>query len=314
MKPILITCYVNPDLDGVAGIIAYGEFLQKTGKNIAVRIIGEPHDEAKYILDRFGFTYPEMIPNADNFDEVILVDASDLNGLEGKINPEKVIEIIDHRKVNEADKFPKAKVQIELVGAAATLVAEKFIQNKINISKESATLLCGAIISNTLNFRGSVTTDRDKTAAAWLNQIAKLPEDFWKDLFTAKSDLSGKKLSDRIKGDFAWFFVGGRKVGIAQIEVIGASKLLNERSIEIIQVLKEIKEEVNFDYIFLNAIELEDAKNLFVALDIVAQKLLEKVFSIQFNGIIAERPGLIMRKQIMSQIKDELENSAIKTV
>ena len=29
MKPILVTCYVNPDLDGVAGAVAYAEFLQK---------------------------------------------------------------------------------------------------------------------------------------------------------------------------------------------------------------------------------------------------------------------------------------------
>lgn len=211
MKPILITSYVNPDLDGIAGAIAYGEFLKKTGKNAIVGIIGEPHDEAKYILDRFGFAYPEMIMNADNFDKVILVDASDLNGLEGKIDPEKVIEIIDHRKVHESDKFPKAKTQIEFVGAAATIVAEKFIQNKIDISKESAILIYSVIISNTLNFRGSVTTDRDRKVAIWLNKIASLPENFWKDLFISKSDLSGKKLIERIEGDFCMVCIGQQK-------------------------------------------------------------------------------------------------------
>lgn len=135
MKPILITFYVNPDLDGVAGALAYGEFLQKTGRESVVGIIGEPHDEAKYILDRYNIPYPQKIINADNFDEVVLVDARDLNCLEGNIAPEKVVEIIDHRKINEADKFPNAKVQIELVGSAATLIAEKFIKNSINISK-----------------------------------------------------------------------------------------------------------------------------------------------------------------------------------
>lgn len=307
MKPILITGYVNPDLDGVAGAIAYGEFLQKTGKNAVVGIVGEPHDEAKYILDRFGFEYPQKIENADNFDEVVLVDASDLNGLEGKIAPEKVIEIIDHRKIHEADKFPKAKAQIELVGAAATLVAEKFMRNKVDISKTSATLLCSAIISNTLNFKGSVTTDRDKQATAWLNEIAKLPDDFWKDVFIAKSDLSGKKLAERIEGDFAWFVMGDKKVGIAQIEMIGVKKLLNERSDEIIQTLTKIKNDMDLNYVFQNTIELEDAKNFFVAQDSDTQKLLEKVLSVQFVGVVAERPNLIMRKQIVPLLKSELE-------
>lgn len=307
MKPILITCYVNPDLDGVAGAVAYGEFLQKTGKNAVVGIIGKPHDEAKYILDRFGFTYPSIIENADNFDEVVLVDASDLNGLEGNIAAEKVIEIIDHRKVHEADKFPKAKVQIELVGAAATLVAEKFIQKKVDISKESATLVYGAIISNTLNFKGSVTTNRDKVVAEWLNKVAKLPENFWKDLFIAKSDLSGNKLTERIGGDFAWFVMGDKKVGIAQVEMIGAEKLVNERSGEIVQVLEKIKKEMGLDFIFQNTIELENTKNFFVAQDSETQKLLEKVLKVQFTGLVAERPDLIMRKQIIPLLKEELE-------
>lgn len=52
------------------------------------------------------------------------------------------------------------------------------MKNNVDISKESATLVYGAIISNTLNFKGSVTTDRDKIAAEWLNKVAKLPEDF----------------------------------------------------------------------------------------------------------------------------------------
>lgn len=309
MQPILVTSYVNPDLDGIAGAIAYGEFLQKTGKNAVVGIIGEPHDEAKYILNRFGFEYPPMIPNTDSFDEVILVDASDLNGLEGKISVEKVIEIIDHRKVHEVDKFPKAKAQIELVGAVATLVVEKFMQNNVDISEESATLLYSAIVSNTLNFKGSVTTDRDKEAATWLNKVAKLPEDFWKDLFITKSDLSGKKLAERIEGDFAWFVMGDKKVGIAQIEMIGAKKLVDERSGEIVQVLDKIKKEMSLDFIFQNTIELEDTKNFFVAQDSKTQKLLEKVLSVQFAGLVAERPNLIMRKQITPLLKEELENN-----
>jgi len=309
MKPILVTCYVNPDLDGVAGAIAYGEFLQKIGKTIFVGIIGELHDEVKYIFDRFDFEYPSIIESADNYDEVILVDASDLNGLEGKIAPEKVIEIIDHRKVHEADKFPKAKAQIELVGAAATLIAEKFMENKVDISKESAILVYGAIISNTLNFKGNVTTNRDKEAAAWLNKTAKLPEDFWKDLFIAKSDLSGKKLSERIEGDFAWFVLSGKKVGIAQVEMIGAKKLLDERSDEIIQVLEKIKREMSLDLIFQNTIELEDTRNFFVVQDLETQKLLEKVFAVRFTGAVAGRSTLIMRKQIVPLLKEELEKN-----
>lgn len=306
MKPILITCYVNPDLDGVASAVAYQEFLQKTGQETVVGIVGELHEETKYILDRFKLAYPSSIADSNDFEKVILVDASDLIGLEGKIEAEKVIEIIDHRKVHEAEKFPKAKTQIELVGAAATLIAEKFKRENIDISNGSAILLSGAIISNTLNFKGGVTTTRDKEIFAWLKKIAELPENFWKDLFLAKSDLTGKKLVERIEGDFAWFSIANKKVGIAQIEMIGAKKLLNERGDEIIQALNKLKKALSLDIVFQNTIELEEGKNFFVAQDEEAKKILEKTFGIKFFGSVAERPNLIMRKQIVPLVKEAI--------
>ena len=307
MKKLLITSYVNPDIDGVAGVVAYSEFLQKSGIDNSIGVMGNIHDEAKYVLDRFNFEYPLIILNSKDFDEVVLVDTSDLNGVEGNIELEKVIEIIDHRTIHEAEKFSNAKVQIELVGSASTLVAEKFIQNNVDISKESAILLCGAIISNTLNFKGGVTTNRDKDAFEYLNKIAQLPSSFSKELFGAKSDLSGDKLKERILGDLAWFNMGNKKVSIAQIEMVGAEKLIKERLNEIIEILDNIKKDMELDVIFLNTIELEECKNFFITNNIETQKLLEKILSIKFNGSVAEKNNLIMRKQIVPLLKEELE-------
>lgn len=306
MKPILVTSYVDPDLDGVAGAVAYVEFLKKTGAAAAVGIFGEPHDEAKYVLDRFGFEYPPTVADTNGYDEVALVDTSDLNGLAGKVPVEKVVEIIDHRAVNEAGKFPNAKVQIELVGAAATLIAEKFMRAGVGISKESATLLYGAIVSNTLNFKGSVTTDRDRAAAAWLNGVAELPEIFLRDLFIAKSDLTDGKLSSRIQGDFAVFNMGDTKVGIAQIEMIGARNLIAERGGEIAGILDRIREERRLDFAFLNAIDLEEVNGYLFTQDPETQRLLEKVLDVRFLDAMAERSSVLMRKQIVPLLMGEL--------
>lgn len=304
MKPILVTTYVNPDLDGLAGTVAYAEFLQKRGRNALAAIIGESHAEAKYVLDRFGFAYPETISNADNFDEVIIIDASDPNAFDGNIAAEKVVEIIDHRKIHAADKFPNAKVQIELVGAAATLVAEKFMENKVNISSESAILLCSAIISNTLNFKATVTTDRDKKVRQWLNMFAGLPENFYQELFTAKSDLSGAKLVKQIKREFGFYILNGKRVGIAQIEMIGAEKLIAARGAEIMRLLNEIKSDRDLDYIFQNTIELEGGKSFFVTNHGPTKTLLDKVLDTRFVGIAAASPQLLMRKQIVPLLLD----------
>jgi len=307
MKPILVTCYVNPDLDGYAGVFAYAEFLEKKGIDVIAGIIGNPHDEAKYVLKKFDLEAIKIIPNDELFDEVILIDASDINGLEGKVRAEKVIEIIDHRKVNEADKFPKAKAQIELVGAAATLVAEKFKQENISISQGSAILIYSAIISNTLNFQSGTTTERDQEMAQWLKQFIHVSEDYWKELFMAKSDFTGEELTERIKGDFAWFILGDKKLGIAQLEIMEAEKLVNQRRDDIISILEEIKKELGLDFIFLNIIDLEKQKNLIVTNDHPTKDLLERTMNIKFKDTIAVKEQLLMRKQIVPLIKDELE-------
>ncbi len=308
MKPILITGYVNPDLDAVACSLAYSEYLNKKGGCTLAAIIGEAHDEAKYILDRFKINYPVSILNANEFSEVILVDASDLNGLEGKIGAEKVIEIIDHRRVHQAKQFPYAKIQIELVGSVATLIAEKFIKDSVQISKQSALVLAGAIISNTLNFKSSLTTNRDKKAFQYLNKTAQLSNIFWRELFKAKSDLSGDKLKKRIEGDLAFFTFSNKKVGIAQLEIIELEKLTQEREGKIIKILQDLQSKMNFDFLLINAIELEKKFNYFISPDINTQKILTNIFpEIKFNHYLAKKEKLLMRKQIVPLLKEILE-------
>ena len=305
-KPILVTSYVNPDLDGVSGIVGYAEYLHQTGKEAIEGVIGAPQSESNFVLDRFKLEYPNQVESAEGYEQVVLVDASELIGLEGKVPPESVIEIIDHRKVHDADKFPNAKVQIELVGAAATLVGEKFMQANMPISDRAALLIESAIISNTLNFKSGTTTDRDRTVKAWLNQKTHLPDEYWVDLFMAKSDTTGPKLSERIDADFAWFDLNGCKLGCAQLELIGVQELFDTRLDDIRHKLAELKQKYSLDLIFGTFIELKDDFNMLISPDEKMRAILTKALGATFVGGVAKRPGLIMRKQITPLIIAEM--------
>jgi manganese-dependent inorganic pyrophosphatase len=261
------------------------------------------------VLDKFELAYPPSIPDATAYSEIILLDASDLNGLEGKVPPEKVVEIIDHRRVHETHKFPNAKAQIELVGAAATLVAEKFMAANAPITFRSAVLLQAAIISNTLNFKGAVCTPRDVAAANWLQQFSQLPEGFWREMFMAKSDVSGTKLAERVDGDFAHFRFGPTTLGIAQIEMLGGMDLLQSRKDELTKLLEAKSLAFSLDHIFLNLIDLEGPDNLFFAPNLETQKILERALGVVFSGDIAVRHQALMRKQIVPRLKDILESA-----
>lgn len=307
ISSLLVTTYVNPDLDGVAGAIAYGEFLAQSGRSSTVAFVGELHGEANFVLTNFSLQQPLIVNNTNNFDQVILVDSSDLAALEGYIDPAKVIEIIDHRSVHEADKFVNAKSQIELVGAAATLVAERFMNSSITPSSASAILLYSAIISNTLNFKGSVTTERDRLAATYLNNIAELPSDYWRQLFTAKSDLSGSKLEATLVGDSSTFVIGQNKLSIAQIEVMHTDKLITDRLGEIIAYLNSQKLASSLDFIFLNLLDLETGANYLVAPNLNTQSLLRSILGVDFIDSVALNSPSLLRKQIMPLIRTKLE-------
>lgn len=308
-KEILVTGYVNPDLDGFACILAYADFLNKTGQKAVPSVSGQQHEEASYAIKEYGLRFNVKEYNPEYFERIVLTDSSDLDGIDKRIDPGKVIEIIDHRKINMADSFPNAKIQIELVGAAATLIGEKFREQNIDLSKDHATLLYGAVISNTLNFKAEVTTDRDRAMAMYLKEKFNLPDDFAHKMFLSKSDLTGDKLIKTIRGDFANFKshnFNGKKIGIAQIEMIEGRKLVKDRKDEIVSEINAIMEELDMDIVFLTIIDLEANQNILVAPNIEIEAILSKVLKVKFQNQIAIRQGLIMRKEIVPLIKDYL--------
>jgi manganese-dependent inorganic pyrophosphatase len=222
MPNIFTTSYVDPDLDGVACTIAYAEFLNATGKTADACLMGKPTVEAKFVLTKLTIPHPIIRTNFEPDESLILLDASEPIHFENHLTLEQVIEVIDHRKVNEAAKFTNAKIQIEMVGAAATLVAEKFLQQSITPSTKSAQILQAAIISNTQNFQATTTTDRDNTIVKWLANIAPLPADFTHEMFAAKSDFSANKLQTTMDTETGIFEIAGQRLGLVQLEMVGS--------------------------------------------------------------------------------------------
>lgn len=313
MKPILVTSYITPDLDGTASAIAYAEFLNKNGTEAVAGIMGGFHSEAAFVLERSGAPRPLPLTDAHGYERIVLVDTSNLSMFEGCIVPERVIEIIDHHDVHQAELFLNAKVQIEKVGAAATLIAERFMNSSTPISTAAATLLFGAIASNTLNFKGSRTTKRDTDAFAWLGAQSGLGEEFIHDMFAAKSDLRGERLSEGLWSDYSWYTFGGKTVVIAQLEIIGAKRLAREREREIFEELRKIQKAKKADFAFLNILDLEEEGNMFMAPEQPVERLLSRLFGLTFANGTAWRKGFLLRKDIVVTLREAMGKEARKS-
>jgi manganese-dependent inorganic pyrophosphatase len=307
MEKILITGYEDPDLDATSCAYAYSELLNKKAKTSTAALFGTPDKEARFVLNFLNIKIENASKIVDKYKKIILVDASDLDGISKEVDPKNIIEIIDHRKVNEAEKFPNAKINIDLVGSAATLIAEKFYKAKEEISKESATLLYSAIVSNTINFNAKVTTKRDIKMAKWLLDKLKLPQNYVHKMFLAKSTLD-EPLSTIFHVHLANFNLNKKKLTVVQLEIINVNQFVSKNMDQIKKLLKKIKVRNKSDYILLTCIDVEMLFNKFICIDIASEKLVSDALNVKFSKSIAKRNGVIMRKEIVPKIKDFLSS------
>jgi manganese-dependent inorganic pyrophosphatase len=309
MSKIIITSNKNPDLDGYACSVGYAEYLNKTGKDSEPILLNEIDDETKFVLDFGKIRALEKNKKDISKNKIVIVDTSNLNSLKLEIAPNNLIEIIDHRRINDSYLYPWVKTQIEMVGSCATLIAEKFINDKIEPSRESRLLLYSAVISNTINFKNKITTDRDIKAAQYLSKEIDLPKNSAEQMFRARTNIEGENLNHYLNKDYIEQTVCNKSLTVFQMEIVETSSLVRDRLKEIITIIKNIIKNKKLDYCFLNIIDTLEAYNYIVVVDAKSEDFLRKVLNLNFENGLAKTDFIIMRKEIMVKIKEYLENN-----
>lgn len=309
---LIVTSYDSPDLDGIACSIAYSELLNKLNiKSIATYSgnLGLEVDFVKKYSEFFPISH--HVGEYDFDSKFILVDTADPDAIESTIPANKVIEIFDHRQLVYIEKFINAKSHIESVGSCATLIAEEFIKNKVDPSKGSAIYLHSAIISNTINFKNSVTTVRDIDCANWLQTFSKIDNNFAYDMFKSKSNVNGQNIYSILAQDFAIKEITNKKIGISQIEMVDIDRMNSDLHDALIESLTRLKSENNLDFIFFTGIDVFKGFNIFYTVDNDSSILFSKATNIPnlFPGY--KTSSIIMRKQIWPKVEAVLNASGI---
>jgi len=302
---IIVTPKINPDLDGYACSFAYAELLRKKGQEAIGIAAGQIQREIQFLNKEFDFeqlpSNSEIIKSADS---IVLVDASSLKGLPMEIEVKKVVEVIDHRNTPKTNElFPNAKIQIEKVGAAATLVGERFKQEGMKISNKAAILLYCAIVSNTLNFNVDFVSAKDRTIFNWLKEKVNIPNNLVHRMFEYKSQFDSESFEKTIIGDFKEIEIENKLVGIAQLEIIGLEKTLDRWEKQLFEILEKLQREKGLDFIFLTSVDLEKGINIFATHHNAIKDLLEKFLDVSFKDNFAKKKGFLLRKQIIPMLK-----------
>lgn len=167
----VITSHTNADFDSLASMLAarklYKEaipvFSGAQERNVRVFFSKVPEE-------KFGI---EKIRNIDlnKITRLIIVDVKtpDRLGRFAEIlnRPDLKIHIYDHHPHTDEDVHGEVEV-IEPAGATTTILIEKLIENKIEITSEEATILALGIYEETGSLSFPSTTPRDLQAAAYL--------------------------------------------------------------------------------------------------------------------------------------------------
>jgi exopolyphosphatase len=221
------------DLDSMASSVAYAYYLYLSGLN-AVPMMNIPRKdfvlrtEAVYLFGAASLS-PDDLLFVDDIDlksiykngnlDIVLVDHN-VPGSGQAAYESTIVEILDHHA--DEKKYPAtAKIDIRPVGSAATLVAERFIQNrKDKIDGDVGTLLLGTILLDTVNLdvsAGRVTEDDSKIADELIRITGLGQKDLFDKLQYEKFNVSSLGSYDLLRKDYKEWQLGETKCGIGSV-------------------------------------------------------------------------------------------------
>ena len=219
----IVTSYINPDLDGVACCLA----IEALGTpRWTAGMLGAPDSETKLVLKTLGLAHPQAITGWTDISAIWLVDTHHPKQLPDDFPVGLVTRITDHHSGGSPECFPKAKIQNEAVGAAATLLAERFEQQGADIPPEIALLMLAAIASNTLQFNAPATSQRDHRAYEMLAGIRPIDPTLLEAMGEARRERLARTTDALLESDVKLFDTAQGLVAIAQIEAPGALDIL----------------------------------------------------------------------------------------
>lgn len=186
------------------------------------------------VLDKegkfYGFISSRRLMDARNR-RVILVDHNEKTQAVEGIEEAEILEIIDHHRLGSLETVSPVYFRNQPVGCTATIIYDMYKENGIVPDKLIASLLCAAIISDTLLFRSPTCTWLDRAAAEDLAKIADIDmEELAQNMFQAGSNLKGKTAEEICFQDFKYFSVSDVKFGVGQV---------NSMNVEELQEIKE---------------------------------------------------------------------------
>jgi inorganic pyrophosphatase/exopolyphosphatase len=296
---IVTAGYVYADIDAYGGCIAYAELKRLQGVEAQAVIVAPLNKSVTPTVRAWNSEVrASYTPNPD--DQFVIIDVSDPDYFEKFVDRQRVIEVIDHHVTFE--RYWQARIgdaaKIEFIGAACTLVYEAWAASgKLDeMSQTSARVLATGILDNTLDFRATITTDRDRRAYEALVRSANLPDDWPTRYFHDCQTLIEADLSSAIHNDLKALdlLATGTPQTVGQLVVWDGKELVDTQLPVITTVLSTLSEQW-----VMNIVSISENKSYFLVQGQQLSRLMADICNLQFSDGLAVANRLWLRKEIV---------------
>ena len=302
MKKIFLIGHRSPDLDAVAAPVVYAHFLVKEQRYGNTLIIptrtGEVNEETAYVFNKAGLELPQELTQfeiTDN-DEFILIDHNEESQRAEIVNNDKVIEVVDHHKLNINFNKP-VRVTVMPLGSTCTVIYDLMSSHRIKPSIKILRLVLNSILSDTQGLKASTTTGIDSQVA---HEIGKrLNVDLNKEtleLFKAKSDITGLSPEQIVTKDYKIFTFGNKRVMINQVETVEPEKVLEQKE-QLLNAIKLVKHKEHLDQLYVAITDVLNVNSQLIYETKEEEEVVKKAFMTHPQDNVADIGAKLSRKK-----------------
>jgi len=295
----------SPDTDSTGSPIIWAWYLSEIqGIPAQANLLGEPNNEALFMLQHWQLDKPEIISEVAPGAPVVIVDTNNPAELPDAINQADIRAVIDHHKlVGGLETKAPIDITIRPLACTATIMHDLMGADAAKIPRAVKGAMLSCILSDTLAFRSPTTTDHDRALAeALAEELSVNLSEYAAQMFAAKSDVSAFSDVELLRMDSKSFPVGDQTFRVSVLETTAPHVVL-ARKAALMAAMGPVALEDNVDQVLLFVVDILAEEATLLVPNEAVKSIAEKSFDVYVDGDSVVLPGVMSRKkQIVPQL------------
>ena len=234
---------------------------------------------------------------------VILVDHNSPAESVDNLENANILKVVDHHKLALETSYPLF-LRFEPVGCTETILFKLYEENGVEITKEIATLMLSAIISDTLLLKSPTTTEDDKIVVEKLAKIAEVDvEEYGLEMLKAGTDLSSFTIDEILSLDAKQIDFKDVKSIVNQVNTADISDVMAMKD-DLEDGINKIIDENDLDLFMLLITDIVNSNSQVIVLGKDAG-LVERAYDVKLDDNTVLLEGVVSRKKQVVPIMTE---------